>query len=188
MAVCSLPQRLDLPVGETATDITAIKNTSFILSDVGNVYSFGNNTADGVKSTTLGMAFRILRSNYIFSNLSTFEIRTPNVRIRLDNFFRICFQKLRLAPKLFQYQNGPKRLSCANHDQDRIKSPKNRVYPLMETDSWDVLPGIRPNGLHSSQTIPDGNPSLRINSARVPQPTETKSGLKKPRRIPGPQA
>ena len=53
MAVCSLPQRLDLPVGETATDITAIKNTSFILSDVGNVYSFGNNTADGVKSTTL---------------------------------------------------------------------------------------------------------------------------------------
>ena len=90
----------------------------------------------------------------IFSNLSTFEIRTSIVRIWVDRFFRILFQKLRLAPKLFQYQNGPKRLSCADHAQDPPKSPKNRVYPLNGTDSWDVLPGIRPNGLHSSQNIP----------------------------------
>ena len=42
-----------LPVGETATDICVIENISFVLSDVGNVYSFGTNEPNQSKSNTL---------------------------------------------------------------------------------------------------------------------------------------
>ena len=41
MSVCSLPKLISLPTGETASDITAVLNNSYILTDVGNVYGFG---------------------------------------------------------------------------------------------------------------------------------------------------
>jgi alpha-tubulin suppressor-like RCC1 family protein len=42
LAVCSIPQAIVLPVGETAVDIAAAQNFSFILTDSGNVFGFGS--------------------------------------------------------------------------------------------------------------------------------------------------
>ena len=42
LAVCSIPQAVCLPVGETGVDVCAADNFSFILTDAGNVFGFGS--------------------------------------------------------------------------------------------------------------------------------------------------
>ena len=43
LAVCPMPQAIILPTEETASDISASENQSFILTDIGHVYTFGSN-------------------------------------------------------------------------------------------------------------------------------------------------
>ena len=40
LSVCSMPKLISLPTGETASDISAISYGSFVLTDIGTVYTF----------------------------------------------------------------------------------------------------------------------------------------------------
>ena len=42
LAVCSIPQVINLPIGETGADICEVGNFSFVLTDAGNVFGFGS--------------------------------------------------------------------------------------------------------------------------------------------------
>ena len=42
LAVCSVPQVVSLPAGETAVDICAAESFSFVLTDAGTVLAFGS--------------------------------------------------------------------------------------------------------------------------------------------------
>lgn len=59
LAVCSLPQQIMLPVGETVTDISAVDNMSFILTDIGSVYSCGSVSSDDSSTSRSTMVIKI---------------------------------------------------------------------------------------------------------------------------------
>ena len=76
LAVCPMPQLIPLPTGETACDVTASKSQSFILTDIGNLYTFGSITDE--ESTEENQKFRRMSLELEDDNCIRKIISSPN--------------------------------------------------------------------------------------------------------------
>lgn len=68
LAVCSIPQVINLPIGETGADVCAAENFSFVLTDAGNVFGFGSDDKNArfVRQITVTSNLLLLVSTLIW--------------------------------------------------------------------------------------------------------------------------
>ena len=103
LAVCPMPQLIPLPTGETACDVTAAKSQSFILTDIGHVYTFGSITDE--ESSEEKQKFRQMTLELEDGNFIRKIISGPNGisgSILKDSFLPLC--NFKALEKLFLHK------------------------------------------------------------------------------------